>query len=120
MQNELWADVANPGCFVWLQVFDSQFHFIPGELSREVGVDAGRPAYVIHFTDGLPGELLVGVEEPPVADQLHCDGVSSDGAWFWFCCLAGQLIDGLAHSLAGVGEVDDLTVSVHLSLSVWC
>ena len=74
--------------------------------SPEVGVDAEHPAYVIHFTDGLPGELLVGIEEPPVADQLRCDGVTSDGAWFWFCCLAGQLVDGLPRSSAGVGEVD--------------
>ena len=58
------------------------------------------------FTDGLPCELLIGVEEPPIADQLRCDGVSSDGARFWFYCLAGQLIDGLPCSSAGVGEAD--------------
>ena len=67
---------------------------------------SGRCVYIIHFTDGLPGELLVGIEEPLVADQLCCDGVGSDGAWFWFCCLVGQLIDRLPHSLAEVGEVD--------------
>ena len=85
MQNELWVDAVDPGCFVWLQVFDSRFHLILGELSREVGVS---------------------IEEPPIADQLHYDGVGSDMAEFWFCCLAGQLIDGLLRSSAGVGEVN--------------
>ena len=44
VQNELRVDVINPGCFVWLQVFDRQFHLVLGELSREVGINAVRHA----------------------------------------------------------------------------